>query len=706
MEQKIFKYPYYRTSQFLTSEDLNNSFSYVEEQERLTRSKMIGSGIISGLDFDNTINASSKLTKVTVNPGFGVTSDGYSVSFPKAVAYEYMVLYSDYIADSDILNAEKKIYNSFSGIKYLLFTADEIKSKKIIPNSDIVKSINIPQSEFSKYGLALVVDLLRETSFNCNPSDCNINSSYDNIIYRPVLMDLSVLEKINSYYSELNYLKIQKLSHISEIKSVTAFNKATQTLVDVNMNLLENFLKHTTEEVSTLLPHENTQLKNALKIFHKSISGDFMIYYLSSFNDIQAAVNEFVNAYNNFIHKYTFSSASRKDLLLVLGAIPYVQNDIYRYTFTETENNEQYNADKIILAKLYLRIAALFKQFIPGKKLSALIAELIKSNYSFTRKFLENIKIIFENTKVSEIKDVSKCIKIIPCKGFSEKLGNRSIPYYYHILELQRNDSLLQNWHAHDLDSSLDMIYNYYWSDLSKPENYKTEFILNLNDYPFYRIEGHLGLSINKTYDYLSNLVKQLDIPVQLLKVDITNQAWQGFKNNFELFTDKYKLFVEAVNEEIKKQGSDKVLSNIAVNLDKIKQTFTQTSYRDVPNVKKVLDDVNAYCNLIISPEFNSKSYKNAKTAAVGETTTAASSYEFINNYIKEYNIFSLRDDLVGLYTKAEPVNEISLSEIQGLEYLGGVYKGGTFILLHDGEKVIADFSLPYFYSLNKDRIF
>ncbi|HOH84593.1 MAG TPA: hypothetical protein PLI16_08270, partial [Bacteroidales bacterium] len=71
MEQQLFKYPYYRANQFLTSQDLNESLSYVEEQERLTRIKMIGSGILSGLNFDNVLNAGDTLTEVVIKSGFG-----------------------------------------------------------------------------------------------------------------------------------------------------------------------------------------------------------------------------------------------------------------------------------------------------------------------------------------------------------------------------------------------------------------------------------------------------------------------------------------------------------------------------------------------------------------------------------------------------------------------------------------------------------
>ncbi|HPB24315.1 MAG TPA: hypothetical protein PLB59_08820 [Bacteroidales bacterium] len=694
MEQQLFKYPYYRANQFLTSQDLNESLSYVEEQERLTRIKMIGSGILSGLNFDNVLNAGDTLTEVTIKSGFGITADGYSVAFPQDVAYKYMVAYSDFTSKEDAVNPELSFFKSFQGIRYLLFTTEEIASKKFIFNPDIVKPIQILKSDYEQCCLAVAVEQKTETSYNCNPSDCNINSSYKNIVYRPVLVDISKLEKINSFYSPLDYLHIHKLTHISEIKSAEACQKKIQTLVESNVKRIEEYLDETASQVAGLLPRENVLLKKALKTFRKSTSGDVSIYYLAYLNDLQTAINEFVNVHNNFVHKYAFSSAARKDLLLVLGRIPQAANDLYRYTFTGTAAGESFVADNKILSAMYRRIAALLEYFMPAKELTALLSYLAKSSFKYSRLFRE--KITYEKIKIAPIKDVSKCIKIIPCKGYSEKTGCRSIPYYYNILDNSHALDLPELWHAHDLDPALDLVYNYYWCDLSVPENYEQEFMLNLENYPFYRIEGHLGLSITDVYDYLKSLIDDLDIPVQLVKVDVTNHAWNKFRDDFEAFAGKYKEFLVAVKEDIKKNYADNLeLARVEKNLEKFKRQLTQTSYRNIGGATKLLDDINAYCNLLISGDFDLQKKKKEK----------AKGADFIKNHLQTFGIFEKRNALAGLYKSPEPITEISLSEIKGLEYLAGVYKGGTFILLHDGQKVIADFSLPYFYCLDKDRM-
>ena len=716
MEQTIFQYPFYRSNQFLTSQDLNKSFLYLEEQERLTRSKMIGNGIISGLDTKFKCDPKGGLINISVNPGFGVTSDGYSIDVTKSVLYEYMVLYSDYVTDKDVLDSEKNLYNSIPGIKYLLFTADEIKSGNFIYNNSIVKSTKDIKLDYKNCCFALAVDVKLETSFNCNPSDCNINSSDNNIIYRPVLIDITKIGKTNSYFSGLNYLKIHKLHHISEINSLENYNLVSQTILHDNINIIELFLKKTLNSISGLLVDESASLLDALSIFNKSIINDFKLYYLSALNDIQAAANEFVSAYNNYINKYAFTSVSRIDKLLIIGTPFFLgPNDDYKYTYVGTSINEQFNADSKILSNLFLRIAKLMEDFMPYNVLSNYSTGLISSSYIETK--LSNEIISDKLTPIPENVLTAKVIKIIPCKGYSEKLGNRSIPYYYKVVDNTGADTITQYWHAHDLDPSLDMVYNYYWYDLSIRLNYVNDFLLNLNDYPFYRIEGHHGLPVNQVYNYLNFLVSNLDIPVQILKIDITNQAWIGFKTNFDQLANKYNLFVTDVKGQISKSGSSNTLTSIAKNLDKLNQSFAETSYRDVTGVKKILDDVNAYCNLIISPDFITKTFKTIPKLKVKSKANSKAKLETvtvpINEYIKtelaNQNIFDLRSTLAELYANATPISETALSQLKGLEYLAGVYKGGTFVLLYDGSQtqkpIIGDFALPYFYNLDKGRL-
>jgi len=581
MEQTIFQYPLYRSNQFLTSEDLNNSFSYLEEQERLTRSKMIGNGIVSGLDYNLILDETGEtIIEIIINPGFGVTPDGYSIDFPAAVKYDYMVLYSDYNTDKDILDSEKTLYNSIPGIKYLLFTKAEIDSGNFVFNNNSIKPINIGSSiDNNNYNcLGIVADIKTETSFNCNPSDCNINSSYNNIIYRPVIINFPSLKVINTFYTDSYYLRLQYLSNISGITDVASFNTNLLNIFNENISRIRDLLNwFNTLGLGELLPNENARLQKAFSTFVQNSSGNIQIYYLSALNDIQAAINEFVNAYNNYIHKYTFSSADRLNQLLVLG-FSFIKDcdtdpENFRYTYIEPVTSDQYKADSTVLSNLCLRIAVLMEEFVPSNNLLVSNSGINYFNSKSAKAPAKTIKNKYLTNVSALTPDVSTLIKIIPCRGYAEKLGNRSIPYYF------KGDDICQFWHVQDLDIIFNSLICYYYYNDYEPESYNVNFMHNPN-YPFYRIEGHIGVQVNAAYNYINTLINNFDIPIQLIKVDITNQAWSGFKTGFDNFASIYKNFLDDLNKQIISQGNNAVLSNISKNLSKINQNSWNFLYK------------------------------------------------------------------------------------------------------------------------------
>ena len=64
-----------------------------------------------------------------------------------------------------------------------------------------------------------------------------------------------------------------------------------------------------------------------------------------------------------------------------------------------------------------------------------------------------------------------------------------------------------------------------------------------------------------------------------------------------------------------------------------------------------------------------------------------------------KYEIGKLRKDIYDILPKGvDTQSQITLDDFVGPEYTGGVPKGGTFIMVHNGSTVIGDFSVPYFF--------
>src|SRR5665647_1621220 len=69
-------YPVFEADQVLTNRHLNDLFNYLEQTDRLTRIKLIGSGIVCGLD----VSFQDK-DSISVSKGCGLTSQGYLITF-------------------------------------------------------------------------------------------------------------------------------------------------------------------------------------------------------------------------------------------------------------------------------------------------------------------------------------------------------------------------------------------------------------------------------------------------------------------------------------------------------------------------------------------------------------------------------------------------------------------------------------------------
>lgn len=70
-------YPIFEPNQVLTNTDLNRIVSYLDHQNRLTRSHLIGMGILCGLTVVSTVTDTS--IEIRVTPGCGITSEGYFI---------------------------------------------------------------------------------------------------------------------------------------------------------------------------------------------------------------------------------------------------------------------------------------------------------------------------------------------------------------------------------------------------------------------------------------------------------------------------------------------------------------------------------------------------------------------------------------------------------------------------------------------------
>ncbi len=675
------QYPVYIPDQFLTSDNLNESFGFLECHGRATRSMIIGQGIIDGLEYAY-VASGGKVKTVDIKSGYGSTKDGYLISLPEESAADKTLNYKNYIAwtiPARIFNPTAADDQTIPCIR--LLTDAELR----LPDLQSGKLFDFTETDLlSKYNLVAFAEIKATILGNCSPGTCNSKGEEDNINSIILLLEKSKFTSINMYFPEITSLQIDGLTGVSFITSKTNYFSTISDLIVKNLGLISAKMTAMANVAAGLIPYETALLKTAASRLTAiativSHGTNFSQYYLLFANDLQMAVNEFVLHYNNFIHKYyNTEMAPRFDRMLVLGQFPPVSADPYRYQWTSPLSSRDRRANYLILANLCKRMSVMVSHFTESADLETILSQNCGP-------------------------DAPDRLRIIPDKGLLCNLGDRSVPFYYKVL-VNGKELFNQSWRAQDMDNSTGLVFNYFDALSDDRKSLAYPFTLNLSGYPFYRLEGHLGLKTADVLDTLKSMLSGLDIPLQVISADVESQKWSGFKDKFAEFTKNYSQFYkDIVTIQYTGDPENQALHEGYIRKFKTMRTnVNDVSYRDLDTIKSIMNDVNAYGRMFSGASKRKKSagVKGVQAAASGGLTKGQYTGQVaakIKTTLSDNRILELRDDLVKFYPILFTETGYSLRDLKGLEYLGGAFKGGTIVLVSDGSVVIGDFSLPYF---------
>jgi hypothetical protein len=124
----LTRYPIFMPNQVLKNNDLNSLVEYLDSQSRLTRTHLIGMGIVAGMEVSSSYDNES--AKISVSPGCGITSEGYVISFPVLITithYQNDVR----VASSLFTDIEDVVFTTFSGQDRVVELFPESGDKRI-----------------------------------------------------------------------------------------------------------------------------------------------------------------------------------------------------------------------------------------------------------------------------------------------------------------------------------------------------------------------------------------------------------------------------------------------------------------------------------------------------------------------------------------------------------------------------------------------
>jgi hypothetical protein len=498
-------YPIFEANQTLTHEHLNNLFTYLDEQERLTRVSLIGIGIACGLEIQY-LQANSE---IHLSKGCGVTSQGYLIVEPEDVvltSYRALPKSLDYSLFEDKSTNPNQQYPLWE-----LFPAGE-------PNT---VPLGTPLNFLSDKAVLLFLELKEESLRNCSASECDDKGSKVTATIRRLLIKLADLKKILATANQLD----PGLTFSDLEAALTAqlnlpdlrrprYNVPNTTLATSN-EVLAAFL--TVFRNGELVQQTQAALDKAYEAFKPIVQGAyplnpfpdfsakfgflddapttttqvrFLPYYYDFFDDL-------LKAYNEFHQKGVAllcaccppeSLFPRHLMLGVLFPDSVTNPDIYRHHFLAAAVNgcEQHTKE----------VVHLFQR----------IVEMIVSFSDFP-----------QLPEPADVLDTDNQIRITPSQLGDVPLSNKAIPYYYRqndtppLYHFWNFEKMRQNRANHNLS---------YRSDEYIPiaPTFVTDALsYDLEPYDFLRIEGHLGKNVNAALKTLLTLKDRYRLPIEII---------------------------------------------------------------------------------------------------------------------------------------------------------------------------------------------
>ena len=391
--QHFNSYPQFYANQVLKSSDLNRSFGFLDEQARLSRLHLVGQGIIDGLDLSFT-----EKRILCIKKGRALDSGGWFVQLTEDALYPFVaeVPYSEAPFETD--NLESLVTGGGSRIQYICFkTEDDARELGLTP-------IPITAVPVDNLLIALAYGTRRDLSNRCSHDSCDINVTSLLTEAWPVLVKQGPAPLFHQLAATDQYIYPFMPVQLSPSSNIKAFNKAVRDAFNQQRSELVSVMKTIFTQVfgqKYVLPKKNatgfvTQktpwdhvLPKSRTVFGRmygcilkterllsSGKEDFVPdFFLSYLDDLRLAVNELIEAYNEFAVETRFiPDWIPQGRLTYLGLASRAYDPRYKSLFRKADIAD---SDHGIprLERMISRLSILSKNFIGTRSTRELAAK-------------------------------------------------------------------------------------------------------------------------------------------------------------------------------------------------------------------------------------------------------------------------------------------------------------------------------------------
>lgn len=727
MSNVIKNYPIFEGSQVLTSSQLNQMAAYLDQQGRLTRSKLIGIGIVCGLE------VSFRSNNILISKGIGISSEGFLMSLGESRCTHYReyqlpegVNYRPFgYPDQDVTLYEllQQVPEDDTGVNPLTPPLNFLRDKFVllfleIFDQDLKSCLGNSCDDRGKDRIFTIrklmvskedLDLILERSSNvpvAYPSKSNLTKlNIPRVLFDPSNPHSQNYRDFSNHYKnriypdffrevlgalEQSYVALEGLLSIS-------YNFRNPITADLITNLRNSWVSYLEEDGSDL-----DQLKG-------------IQYFYGFLKDLALAYEEF-RQHAMEIEGICCADSSLFPKHLMLGkAIPFEatpeETTNYRHGFVQPPvfNLQKSLTEKVI--SLHHRLVMMVEKFDLNQ---------------------------FVNREETDYP-----IKIVPSLEKSESFSKRSIPYYYNIKE--RSELVL---HGH-----LEKHWDYdFWKNEGRPQNIdipgynnqaensdtqrselETPLYYDIDRYGFFRIEGHLGKPRNQVLDQINQLRNRFNLSfrVKTLHLDDSYTGPEmelgcGFNDLQEEYRVQRSIVVATIEdlaeiyrflEEMEVIERDveadfdllerlreilELIREISNRLPDCLEDLDFESFQDAykESLQAIIDLILIDARLLDSINVDAESAErelpiiNGMLHRLSPILFRFLDLWFFTKFLRLHYSYHRRL----YYQRRASLFSAYLQQNPGMEHLAGVPKSGTFVVVFEGDnqQVIGDFALPY----------
>jgi hypothetical protein len=486
-------YPEFVPDQLLTSEHLNQLFGYLEEQGRLTRTNLIGIGIVCGLE----VKTNATGTQITITKGCGVTSEGYLVAVPETT----------YTQSKPFNAVQEHVYDRFvDASKNPRFPILELKQAAVEEGTAPLTAAGLANKV-----VLIFVEILEEGAKNCNPNSCDDKGIKVTVTFRPLLIDkddadsMGVGNMLPQNVQALPGLKMRRYDvTATSLKDTAAIFEAYQKVLDAAfIDKAKNVLSQAYTTFTPLLldvyaSDPFADLVNDFKFLHDgTINNQELLnlqYYYDLFSDILLAYEELRKTGSELISICCPDSDLFPRHLFLDLAIPNTgkATSDYRHYFIPSPILQGNAALVKSMRSLFKKIVLLLQKF-----------------------YLPPVEV--GGSAAAKKKGIDENIRITPSKYGDIPLSEKSVPFYYKVID--GPDKLLEEWSfRRSVTGQANKNLSYHAATYNAAdEDVYAPLLYDIEPYNFLRIEGHLGKSYTSALRNILQLKRQYRLPFEVI---------------------------------------------------------------------------------------------------------------------------------------------------------------------------------------------